>query len=220
MRFAIASPSPALPSREPAAFLDAIEAVEDARQLVAAECRCRCRRLRRRLSPRPARPSTRDRAAALGVAQRVLDEVAQHALDQPDVAEHERQVGPHRRRAARCLCCAAASSNSCTTSCTRSPSANGSGVDDGLAGIELREIEQAPDEPAQLLGLLERGLEIGALLLRARARRASDAASRDSPAATRAACADRARCWRRARGASRRSAAAPPSGRGCGPPCG
>ena len=156
-------PEPRVAGSEPAAFLDAVEPVENARQVIGRNARAAVRHFQHR-SLRGRRRRYRHRATRPGVAQCVLDEIAQNALHQPDIGEHERQIGTYRSLQLNALV-RSGELEFLDDILHEVLERERLGRDDHLSRIELRQIEEPSDEPAQLLRLLERDLEIVALLL-------------------------------------------------------
>ena len=97
-----------------------------------------------------------DRAVAAAVAQRVVEQVGEHPLEQAWVGLHERQVVGHVD-----LDCRAASGTARSAAPTTSSSATGCGCDADRAGLEPARVEQVGDDAVEPVGgVLDRGEQL------------------------------------------------------------
>ena len=149
-----------------------------------------------------------DRAVGRRVAERVREQVEEHALDllrraadAQAVAVHHAGLEPDLPRAPAAASAAQARRDEAARAAHRE-------LEGERAGVDARELEEVVDEPAEGAHLLAQRRQVVAPERRGRPR-----SPRASPAARRAACAGRGSPRRRARAARRRAPRARPPSR-------
>src|SRR5262249_9831657 len=146
-----------------AALLAAVEAVEYARQVFRLDATAGVSDLHADVLPF-GNDFHRDLAARRRVVKRILDEIAEHALDQADVAHDQRRLGRMIGRE-RHLLVGRRQTEFLRDVLHQVVQYEWLAQYAGLFGIEFRELEELPYQPVQPLALPQRNLQIAALLV-------------------------------------------------------